>query len=443
MFLDAAGQPHAAEHYERIARQVVPRADSGDDPARSFRRLALESDTTWARVREMGSALDHALPGHIRDDAVRLAAGPRRRGHHRVVGEGDEQGGQPSWWRCGRSSGSATRETLAADPAFAKARNKLSEALGSVVATTRGALRRSVGCPRHGRGGRRDWAGSRARSSRRGLRSATEAGAPPWQRPPPPVSRGARSTRASGAAAAVRDEPADADERDWTAEERDVFARHVVNLRNGKLSTDGSFSSTSEQVERIFDELIPAYAAAQKAKGSTPRVMFYAHGGLVEEREGLLRGAGAPAILGAERRLPGLLRLGDRPAGDAAGTSSAWPRCRRGRHGAALTDAAIETLARQRRQAGLGPDEEERREAPSDTDGGARLVAELAGEAVEERSRWKSSSTRSATAPARSSTRYFLPLLVAQRPAGVPPVERPHACTSSRRRSRPICSRSA
>ena len=92
-----------------------------------------------------------------------------------------------------------------------------------------------------------------------------------------------RARRRAAAAAAERRAT-----RDWTAEERDIFARHVINLRKGKLSSEGSFSSTAEQVQRIFGELIPAYAAAQKAKGVRPRVMFFAHGGLVEEREGLL-----------------------------------------------------------------------------------------------------------------------------------------------------------
>ena len=67
-----------------------------------------------------------------------------------------------------------------------------------------------------------------------------------------------------------------------------MFARHVVNLRRGKLSAEGSFSSSQEQVERIFNEFIPAHARKQKAAGRRPQVMFFAHGGLTEELKGLL-----------------------------------------------------------------------------------------------------------------------------------------------------------
>ena len=38
---------------------------------------------------------------------------------------------------------------------------------------------------------------------------------------------------------AARTAPPPAPVRDWTADERDVFNRHVVNLRQGALSTDG------------------------------------------------------------------------------------------------------------------------------------------------------------------------------------------------------------
>ena len=46
-------------------------------------------------------------------------------------------------------------------------------------------------------------------------------------------------------------------ERNWTVEERDIFNRHVVNLRDGKLSTDGSFISSAEQVQQIFRRAFP------------------------------------------------------------------------------------------------------------------------------------------------------------------------------------------
>ncbi len=321
--------------------------------------------------------------------------------------------------------GQRKAETLAADQAFVKARNKLSEALGSVVATTEArfddpwdviAMDAAASRLGHARGhdhldavrrslrrsrGRGCGGGSRARVARR--------------------SRGPGGRLRCGRARG----PADAEERDWTAEERDVFSRHVVNLRKGKLSAEGSFSSTPEQVERIFAELIPAYAAAQKARGMTPRVMFYAHGGLVEEREGLL-----PVL--ARRRfwdLNGVYPVyfvwetGLRETlTDIIGGATRSARATR----SALGDAAIETLARPGGKPVWGQMKKSAENA-SGNGGGARLIAELAGDVVEDAPRARSSSTRSVTAPARSSTRYFLPLLVSQRPAGVPAVERPHA----------------
>ena len=175
-----------------------------------------------------------------------------------------------------------------------------------------------------------------------------------------PVSRGARSTPSARRRAAASGRAGrSTDERDWTAEERDVFARHVINLRNGKLSSEGSFSSTAEQVERIFGELIPAYAAAQKAKGITPRVMFYAHGGLVEEREGLLPVLARrrfwelngvyPVYFVWETGLRETLR-------DIIGAATRSARAAGAAGGCGDRDARAA-----RRKAGLGPDEEERR----------------------------------------------------------------------------------
>src|SRR4030095_13814871 len=132
--------------------------------------------------------------------------------------------------------------------------------------------------------------------------------------------------------------------REWTDAERALFNRHVVNLRGGKLSDGGSFSSSVEQVGRIFREFIPAYARQQQASGRPGRVLFFAHGGLTGEREGLL-----PIL--ARRRFwelngvypvyfvweTGLLET----VTDLIGIGGARRRDR-----AAVTDAAIEGAAR-------------------------------------------------------------------------------------------------
>ncbi len=372
----------------------------------------------WARVREMGSALDHALPSHIRNEPLRLAL---VRGDVFTI----------VWWATAMSKaatelaamrtflGPRNAETLAKDQAFVKARNKLSEALGSVVATTQARFDDPW-----------DVIAMDAAASRLGTLESTiistrfaaryvEAEVAAVAAAIAPVSRGARSTRAGGPAAAERTSRPNTDERDWTAEERDVFAGHVINLRKGKLSSEGSFSSTSEQVERIFGELIPAYAAALKAKGITPRVMFYAHGGLVEEREGLqavlarrrfweLNGV-YPVYFVWETGLRETLR-------DIVGGATRSARTARG----GFADPAIETLARPGGKR-VWAQMKKSAESAVATDGGARLAAELAGKL------WKAlkgdvefhALGHSAGAIFHS---HFLPLLVAQRPAGVPQV---------------------
>ena len=135
MFLDADGTPHTLEHYEAIGRRSLLALIPATDPSRSFRRLALESDAMWARVRMAGAAIDTVLPGHIRDNPLRLAL---VRGDVVTI----------LWWAKAMSRAAvelvATRTflgqrdaaSLATDPAFTKARARLADALERIVATT-------------------------------------------------------------------------------------------------------------------------------------------------------------------------------------------------------------------------------------------------------------------------------------------------------------------
>ena len=135
MFLDADGTPHSLEHYEAIGRRSLLALIPATDPNRSYRRVALESDAMWARVRMAGAAIDTVLPGHIRDNPLRLA-----------VVRGDVV--TIVWWAKAMSRaatelvamrtflGQRDAASLAADPAFTKARARLSEALEKIVATT-------------------------------------------------------------------------------------------------------------------------------------------------------------------------------------------------------------------------------------------------------------------------------------------------------------------
>jgi hypothetical protein len=408
MFLDADGKPHPAGHYEGIGRQALLALIPASDPTRSYRRLALESDATWARVRNLGGDIDQGLPSHIRNDTLRLNV---VRGDVFTI----------VWWAKAMSRAatelaamrtflnSRNAADLSTDQAFVKARRKLSDALAGVVSTTEArfddpwdVLAVDAAAARLGR------LESSIISNRFAVRYAETEEAPAMQAAP--VSRGMRAASAAGS---------ETTERDWTAEERDIFSRHVVNLRDGKLSTEGSFSSSAEQIGRIFTEHIPEYVKAQKALGRTARVMFFAHGGLTAEREGLL-----PVL--ARRRFwelngvypvyfvweTGLKETLRDIIGGVVPTRAA-----RG----AVSDLAIEKLARNGGKQVWGQMKKSAQKA-SDPDGGARVVAELAGKL------WKQTNGEvefHAFGHSAGSIfhAFFLPLLVAQKPAGVPPVD--------------------
>jgi hypothetical protein len=75
--------------------------------------------------------------------------------------------------------------------------------------------------------------------------------------------------------------------RDLNPEQREQLRGHIVNLRQGHLSSDGDFITTEEDVRRIFHEHLPAALAEAHTAGRKLRVLFYAHGGLVDEAGGL------------------------------------------------------------------------------------------------------------------------------------------------------------
>ncbi len=61
---------------------------------------------------------------------------------------------------------------------------------------------------------------------------------------------------------------------------------HLVNLRAGRFSAEGEFSSTPQDVDAIFEQHLEAEVAALPPGGRL-RLLFFAHGGLVSERSGL------------------------------------------------------------------------------------------------------------------------------------------------------------
>lgn len=77
----------------------------------------------------------------------------------------------------------------------------------------------------------------------------------------------------------------------FSADELSRLTPHVVNLNQGELSSGGVFQTTPGDVAAIFAEHIPKFAQAAgvgKGNGEPPlRIVFFAHGGLVDEAGGL------------------------------------------------------------------------------------------------------------------------------------------------------------
>jgi hypothetical protein len=62
--------------------------------------------------------------------------------------------------------------------------------------------------------------------------------------------------------------------------DRLLLREHVINLNQGLLSGGGLFDNTPADVDAIFDEHLPRYV---EASAGPVRLVFYAHGGLVNE----------------------------------------------------------------------------------------------------------------------------------------------------------------
>ena len=75
--------------------------------------------------------------------------------------------------------------------------------------------------------------------------------------------------------------------RTLNPDDREKLRSHVINLRQGRFSSDGEFITTVQDVERIFTTALPAALAAAEQEGRKLRLLFYAHGGLVDEASGI------------------------------------------------------------------------------------------------------------------------------------------------------------
>jgi hypothetical protein len=418
LFLDADGEPRPESHYERIARLALLVFLPASDPTRAFRHDVLASEPAWARIRSAGGALASVLPDHIAHNQARLAL--VRSDVTTVL-----------WWATAMST--AARElvsmrtflagrdaaSLAGNAEFRKRRDRFTKSLAGVVATTEAHL----GLPW-------DVIAMDAAAARRGTLEAlvvssqfaarytdvdAEASGPAGAAERS-VSRG---MDVEGVALAATTDAAAA-APPWTPAQLAVFDRHVVNLRGGTLSTSGSFGSTIEQVTRIFTEHIPAYVAAQEAAGERPRVLFFAHGGLIGEREGLrpvlerrrfweLNGV-YPVYFVWETGLRETLR----------DILTAEVSAREARAAGELTDLAIERGARRGGKRIWDEMKKSATQAAADG-GGAALVATLTAKL------WKQTGGNIELHALGHSAgaifhAHFLPVLVAQKPTGVPRV---------------------
>ncbi|MBX7217430.1 MAG: caspase family protein [Candidatus Kapabacteria bacterium] len=77
------------------------------------------------------------------------------------------------------------------------------------------------------------------------------------------------------------------DDTDLTASTLAALRPHVINLTGGMFSSDGIFTTTPGDVDAIFQQYLPRELAARSDAGQALRIVFYAHGGLVSESNGL------------------------------------------------------------------------------------------------------------------------------------------------------------
>lgn len=71
-----------------------------------------------------------------------------------------------------------------------------------------------------------------------------------------------------------------------TGDEMQGLKPYVVNLHEGVFSSSGRFTTSSRDVDAIFADSLPAWERALPA-GAPLRIVFWAHGGLINEEDGL------------------------------------------------------------------------------------------------------------------------------------------------------------
>jgi hypothetical protein len=270
------GGAFSRDYYERVGRNALLALIPREDAARAHRRAAVEEDSSWAALEEAGPAaarfdlakrLDAVRAEHIIGDYVMIAwwADAMAGAAKALVGMRQ--------FLAGRSAAS-----LVEDPEFRKRRARLEKDLADVVKESKARFGDPWGILALDTAANRTPAVQAAIVSPKLTVIYSERVAP-----------GSRTAILAAAGPATRGALARASEakRPFTAEERELFRRHSVNLRLGAFSADGEVQTTEADVRRIFTELLPEELELQKASGRRLRLMFYAHGGLTAERDGL------------------------------------------------------------------------------------------------------------------------------------------------------------
>ena len=276
LFIGPAGAL-SREYYERVGRNALLALIPADDQERAHRRAAVANDARWAAMTAGG-------PTQIRFELTKTLGAQRAEhvvGDYLVI----------QWWsdamarsaaalmEMRRFLGGRTAASLATDPAFHKRRGQLEEALADVVKDSKARFGDPWGLVALDMAARRSASAQATIASQKLLAffDTRVAGARAIETVIVPASR------ALGSATSARDTAP----RPLTVDEHEALRRHAINLRMGALSADGEIQTTEADVERLFTELLPAEIAARKAEGQKARLLFYAHGGLIEEREGL------------------------------------------------------------------------------------------------------------------------------------------------------------
>lgn len=273
LFLDGAGQPFSRQHYDRIGRDAL--ADllpngSGDDPD-GLRRMTLLDDALWARMQEGQGTFRTVLPS------------PRNEQPHLGAITADYT--LIEWWADAMRGaaellaslrvfiGAADPATLHSDPEFKKRFDDLQKHFRNVVKNSKPSFGKPWGLTALYRSAKPAVGVTGVIVSR--LLTKFEQLVPVVG-----ADRGMPFTELLGADASRA-------VTGLTGPQKEQLRPYVVNLRMGAFSDHGEFTTSQEDLDRIFGEELPKALAKAKAARKKLQLMFYAHGGLVDELSGL------------------------------------------------------------------------------------------------------------------------------------------------------------